>query len=41
LIEKKAFYDGEWKAGRPHGKGRVFYADRGAYFEGEFRDGNA
>ena len=40
LKNKGMCYDGEWKAGVPHGYGRAFYA-KGGYFQGYFRNGVA
>jgi hypothetical protein len=40
LKNQKKSYDGEWKDGLPHGKGKVFY-DNQTYFEGYFKNGVA
>lgn len=37
-AKEKGYYDGQWKLGKPHGKGVRIYAD-GAKFVGDFRDG--
>lgn len=34
------YYVGQWKNGKPEGKGKVYFPS-GAYFEGEFIDGVA
>ncbi|XP_069933204.1 MORN repeat-containing protein 1 isoform X2 [Oryctolagus cuniculus] len=31
-------YEGEWRAGKPHGRGKLLFKD-GSYYEGEFVDG--
>lgn len=35
--ERTCFYEGEWKNGQKHGKGRMQYAS-GNVYEGEWRD---
>jgi antitoxin component YwqK of YwqJK toxin-antitoxin module len=40
ILHKNASYEGEWRQGKPHGHGKIYYKS-GAYFEGEFRDGIA
>jgi len=32
-------YDGEWKDGKMHGRGKEFYPDSTLEFEGEYKDG--
>jgi hypothetical protein len=33
INKKNVYYVGQWKKGRPNGKGRVYFTN-GAYFEG-------
>lgn len=33
-------YDGEWRAGVPHGYGKAYYSN-GGYFQGYFKNGVA
>ena len=33
-------YEGEWKDGKPHGRGKCIYAD-GVLYEGEWKDGQS
>ena len=40
IESRKAFYEGEWQGGKPHGKGKL-YMTNGCYFEGSFREGEA
>lgn len=40
LKTQNKCYDGEWKNGIPHGKGKAYYDD-GTYFQGYFRNGVA
>lgn len=40
LFDYAAYYEGDWKNGRPHGFGRIIYDD-GSLYEGCFRDGIA
>ena len=32
-------YEGEWEAGRYHGKGRIVWGSTGCSYEGEWKDG--
>ena len=32
-------YDGQWKEGEPHGKGKIWW-DNGEYYEGDFKNGS-
>lgn len=40
LIKKKAYYEGQWKEGLPHGYG-CLQLNTGTYYEGNFEEGQA
>ena len=41
LVNTGDFYEGEWRNGKPHGRGKVTFPETGGYYIGSLKDGLA
>jgi hypothetical protein len=41
LVNTGDFYEGEWRNGKPHGRGKVTFPETGGYYIGNLKDGLA